>query len=126
MKQMARRQEARPRRGRKTIKKVPPTITTQIVLRVTDETPQYYINHAEVASSQHEFSLYGTYVPTKVPPELIDSAQELGVIHREALFQIVMPISLMDGLINALKKQKDFYEEHLDQSRKNGGKKSVR
>ena len=93
---------------------MPDSMKTKIVLRVTDETRFYYVNYAEVASSQSEFSLYGAQVPTKPSPDLMDQAQREGAMTLDSLFQIVLPVSVIDGLINALIKQKEHYEKYYN------------
>ena len=106
---MGRRPQTRAKR-RQTTTKAPKFITTKASIRASDETPLYYVNYAEIAMNAYEFSLYGGRVPTKPSPELIRVSKETGTISVDALFQMVFPVSLVDGLIEALNKQRTLHE----------------
>lgn len=86
------------------------TLAAKVVLHASDETPDYYINYAEMASSANEFSLYGVRVPTKLSDLALSTIREAGTIDLEPSVQLTMPITLIDGLINALQTQKGLYE----------------
>ena len=74
-------------------------ISTKIVLHPSDETPQYYVNFAEIANSQNEFSIYGAIIPTKLPAGEIDSITKTGELHLEPEVQIIIPVTVIQGLI---------------------------
>ena len=84
-------------------------VAAKVVLHPTDDTPQYYVNYAEIATSQNEFSIYGVRVPTKFPPDEVETIKESKEIHLEPDVQIIIPVTMIQGLIDALVRQRDFY-----------------
>lgn len=88
-------------------------VPAKVVVRVNEDTPDYYINYAEVASSLNEFSLYGARVPTKLSAFELEELQKSGQIAVEPLVQLTMPITIINGLINALKTQMALYEDQF-------------
>jgi hypothetical protein len=83
-----------------------PTITTQI----GDETFTYYANYAEIASVTHDFAILFARTPAKLPPDKIEEART-GNLTLACDVQIIVPITLIDGLIRALNTQKAIYEQ---------------
>ena len=85
-------------------------LSVRIVIDVRDDTPHYYINHAEINSTQHEFTLSAGRIPAKFSPDQLQRAKETATIIIPADIQILIPPSLIPGLIRALSTQKDLYE----------------
>ena len=86
-------------------------ISTRLVFDISDEIPSYYINYIEVAQTEHEFSLYSVQVPGKPTAEQVATARESGEIHMEPLFQMILPPTIIRGLISAFESQLDLYEK---------------
>ena len=85
------------------------SLAAKIVLHPSEDTPQYYINYAEVACSQNEFSIYGVTILTKLPPDEVKAIKKSKELHLEPAVQIIIPVTVIQGLIDALIKQRDFY-----------------
>lgn len=85
-------------------------LAVRVTLRESEDTPVYYINYAELYSSQNEFGISVARVPTKPRPEDIEEAKKSGAIRVETMLQLVMPPTIIPGLINALKRQKESFE----------------
>ena len=91
--------------------KSPKELAVKISFEASDNVPSYYINHAEVGSSRHEFVLLCGKVPTKATAQQIATATETGQLVLEPLVQLFIPPTLMNGLIDALTEQKKKYEK---------------
>lgn len=74
--------------------------------------PTYYVNFVEVAHSRHEFSLTALRAPTRMGRETIEAASEKGMIEIEPAVQLLVPPSMMRGLIDALQKQLAVFEKN--------------
>jgi hypothetical protein len=81
------------------------TVSTQ----VGEDTFTYYANHAEIACTPHEFSLLFGRLPAKLPPDKLDEART-GNLTLISDVQILIPVSLIPGLMRALETQKATYE----------------
>lgn len=68
-----------------------------------------YANFAEVSAAQHEFQISFALTPSKPNPEILEQAKA-GEIHLEALVQILLPPTIIPGLIKALITTKEQYE----------------
>ena len=111
--------KAKPASKRRTARKppkkaevTPELVPAKVEVRISEETPDYYINYAEIASSLNEFSLYGVRMPTKLPARDLEELQKSGRVVVEPVVQLTMPITIIDGLIEALKVQKEIHETH--------------
>jgi hypothetical protein len=82
----------------------------------------YYANHIEVASTAHDFSLICARLPAKLNAEQLEQAKTENTIVVEPEIQIIIPATLIDGVINALTLQKAVYEKihDLDISQRGG------
>lgn len=89
----------------------PKEIQVQIAFNHVDDISSYYVNHAEVANTQHEFVILCGRLPAKLSPSQAQVAKEKGKIMIDPLLQLTVPPTLIDGLINALKTQKERYEK---------------
>lgn len=80
------------------------------VVEATDSTIIEYVNFAEIAHSQHEFSILCVRVPTKPNAAAIGEAKKTGALELNATLQLLLPPTIIPGLIRALGIQKDAYE----------------
>jgi hypothetical protein len=85
-------------------------VRLSISLQIGEETFTYYANHAEIASTPHEFALLFARMPTKLPPEKLDEAMS-GNLTLTSDVQILIPATLIPGLIRALNTQKANHEQ---------------
>jgi hypothetical protein len=76
-----------------------------------DGTATFYINHAEIGSTLHDFTLLCAKIPAKLPHSEFSAAQATGALTLEAQVQIVFPPSFIVGLIRALTTQKEAFEK---------------
>ena len=113
---MARTSKSAKSRTVKTSDSDPQVLTARVVLHPSEDVPSYYVNFIEVASSQNEFSIYGAQVPTKMSLDAIEGAKKSGEFHLDAEVQIVFPVTIIQGLIDALAKQRDFYCKQFGES----------
>jgi hypothetical protein len=88
----------------------PKFTTAKAVLYPSDDAPTYYINFAEVSRSQHEFMLTCAKGPSKLTPAQAAAAGESGEIRLEPVVQLIIPPTLINGLIAALEAQRTKYE----------------
>jgi hypothetical protein len=95
-------------------------VRLSISTQVGDETFTYYANHAEIASSPHEFGLLFARMPTKVPPERLEEAMS-GTLTLPCDVQILIPATMISGLIRALNTQKATYEKRYGDIHEPGG-----
>jgi len=86
-------------------------LPVRIVVDPTEETPVYYANHAEVSLSPHEISVSFVRVPSKLSSSRTKDAQVSGSLTFEPTVQVVIPPTLLPGLIKAMTITKDQYEE---------------
>jgi hypothetical protein len=68
-------------------------LSVRIVIDVRDDTPHYYINHAEINSTPHEFILSAGRIPAKFSPDQLQRAKETATIIIPADIQILIPPS---------------------------------
>lgn len=83
------------------------------VIEAGDDLGFSYANHAEVGHSPHEFFILFTRLPGKVPSGRLESAKATGELHIDAQVQVLIPPSLVGGLIKALTDQRDKYEKEF-------------
>lgn len=72
-----------------------------------------YANYVEVSHSAYEFMLSVVRVPTKFPSSLLAEARTTGEIVVEPQVNILLPPTLIPGLIRALESQRDLYERNF-------------
>ena len=87
----------------------PQSLSAKLVLHPSEDVSSYYVNYIEVALSQNEFSMYGVQIPTKMSPDAIERAKKSGEFNIVAEVQIVFPVTIIQGLIDALARQRDLY-----------------
>ena len=89
----------------------PVSLAVRVILEVGSDVPSYYINYADVAQSNHEFTLSVAKMPTRLGPQAVRTLQETGELHVETLLQLLIPPTLLPSLLKALTVQKDLYEK---------------
>jgi hypothetical protein len=91
------------------------TPPTQTVARIALDYhgDSLYANFAEVSSAQHEFQIRFAQAPTKLDDEQLQQVQGGGFVRLEALVQILLPPTLIPGLIRALETTKQQHEALL-------------
>ncbi len=106
----------------------PQEIQVQVAFNYVEDLSSYYVNHAEVANTQHEFVILCGRLPAKLSPSQTQVAKEKGKILIDPLVQLTVPPTLIDGLITALKTQKERYEKRhgkIGDQQKGSGDKNV-
>ena len=88
-----------------------PAIETKAALRAGPETPVYYVNYAEAAFTAHEFSLTAGRTPAKLTADQLEAARKGEVLTFDAEIQLIIPPTMVPGLIRALTITKDQYEK---------------
>jgi len=87
-----------------------PTLSVRPAVQLSEHTPVYYVNHAELMSSVYEFGVVFARLPIKPGVEQMAEAQQSGVLTVDAELQVLLPPALIPGLIRALTSQRDQYE----------------
>ena len=87
------------------------TLSVRVVMAETEDAPLFYANYAEVAHSQHEIAILGVRVPAKFSEEQLSEVKSTGIVTLPTDFQIVMPPTVIPGLIDALKNQLVLYRK---------------
>ena len=106
---MVRTSKSAKSRTRKISGSEPQPLGVRIILHPSEDISSYYVNFIEVALSQHDFSIYGVQVPTKMDSDAIERAEKSKEFHLTPEVQIVFPVTIIQGLIDALAKQRDVY-----------------
>ena len=88
------------------------TITIgSIRLEPSESTAVYYVNFIEVATTPQDFSVICGRLPGKLSATKLEEVKEVGVLVLEPDVQIVIPVTLVPGLIRILTAQKELYEK---------------
>jgi hypothetical protein len=90
--------------------KQPVPMPVKISLEYSGET--IYANYAEVSAAQHEFQITFALSPTKPTAEQIEHANS-GIMRLPTLVQILLPPTIIPGLIKALSTTKEQHEALL-------------
>ena len=98
----------------------PEVLTPSITTQVSEETFTYYANFAEVAAIPHDFAILFARTPAKLSSEKMEEARA-GNLTLTCDVQILLPITLIDGLIRALTAQKAGYEQRYGTIHEPGG-----
>lgn len=86
------------------------SVPVRLVVDASRETPTYYANHVEIAINKHEIALWVARIPTKPGRDEMALAEMTGEIVIDAEMQILLPPTLIDGLISALETTKTNFE----------------
>src|SRR5437867_1938549 len=87
-------------------------LPVKISVEITENTPSFYVNYAEVSFAAHELALSLVRVPTKLSGTKADEAKT-GVLRCESVVQVLFAPTLLPGLIRALTTTKESYEETI-------------
>lgn len=85
--------------------------TVRIAVSVTEETPVYYINFAEVSNTPNDLSVTCARVPSKPTQSMADEAKNTGKITLKSNVQLVFPVGMLPDLIKALQTRREMYEK---------------
>lgn len=88
----------------------PERVPIRVVVDPSDELAVYYANYAEASFAQHECLISFARVPTKMNVARTEEAKG-GTLKLEPLVQVMIPPTLLPGLIRALLITKDGYEK---------------
>ena len=88
-------------------------LALSIALEPTDDIPSYYINHIEISHTRHDFGLDCAHLPTTLSAKVIDEVKRSGVLSWEPLIRLIVPPTLIPGLIRALQAQQSKYEDRF-------------
>src|ERR1700733_7222939 len=94
-------------------------VTAQVHLSPQTDTPSYYVNYIGVTHTAYDFTLSAVRIPTPFTDEQIELAKNGQQIPVEPIVQLVIPASLVDGLMKALTDQKERHAKTLEQQVKN-------
>jgi hypothetical protein len=71
----------------------------------------FYVNYIEVGNSPQDFSLWCGRMPSKLTPAKIEEIESIGALVIEPDVQLIIPTTLVPGLIKALITAKENYEK---------------
>jgi hypothetical protein len=91
-----------------------------VAVEASLDEPGMYVNHLEVGHGQHEFSVYGARVPTKLPDDVVKLAMETGKLVIEPAFSFQVAPSLIPGFITALQNQYAAWVEEFGPNAQRG------
>lgn len=86
-------------------------LSARVVFNLSDETATYYVNAVEVGQSFYEFALLFGKVPAKLPATQLEAVRSSKQLELVAALQILIPPTLIPGLIYALSVERRKYEE---------------
>lgn len=89
----------------------PEVLALRPIIDVREDTPQYYANHIEINFTVHDFSLLIGRISSRIKPEDVAEARKSHIVKVPADVQILLPTTLIAGLLRALLVQKDAYEK---------------
>lgn len=95
-------------------------ISVSVSMQVGDETLTYYANIAEIAPLQHDFAMLFGRLPAKLPPDKQQEAKA-GTVTLTSDVQILIPATLIDGVMRALATAKAIYEKNYGVLHEPGG-----
>ena len=91
--------------------KEPDALAVRLVVDLPPDLPTYYANHVELAVNRHEIAMWVARLPTKPGRDQLALAEATGELVVEAEMQILLPPTILEGLIAALVATKTKYEE---------------
>lgn len=97
-------------------KKAPPeaeTIKMRIAMETGDGAAVFYVNYAEISQTKNDFCLTGGRVPARFGPSKVAEMKETGLLVVEGEVQLILPPTIIPGLIRALSSQKEKYEKTM-------------
>jgi len=91
-------------------KKVDLNRPVKVVMAIGSDVPSYYINHAEISNSPHEFTMTVGKISTRFSPAQKQAVIDTGEVPVEPILQLIIPPTFLPALIGALEKQRGTYE----------------
>jgi hypothetical protein len=88
-------------------------LAVKVVVRPVEHLETFYINYAEVGHSPHEFYILGGKLPIKPSRAEIEAAAETKELQIDATVQLMLPPTMISGLIRALTEQRAKYEKMI-------------
>lgn len=76
-------------------------------------TPSFYVNFADITHSPHEFAISAARIPTKLTLRQIEEIKESGSLEVEAEVQLIIPPTMLPGLIKALQSRRKLFETDM-------------
>jgi hypothetical protein len=89
------------------------SVTVKLSVQPGEGTETYYVNHAEVGGTQHDFTIMFAQIPAKPSRTVLADASKSGELRIDASVQVTFPTSLISGLIRALTTQKEMYNKRF-------------
>ena len=104
-----------PKRAKKaaTPKAAAKPTAVSVSVEASPDVPVYYINYAEISHGAHDFGMAVARVATKLPARVQEEALKSGRVVIEPILQLVMPPTIIPGLISALQRQREAYEKNF-------------
>ena len=93
------------------------TIAARVVVE-SDDASAFYINFAEISHSRHEFMMHCVQAPTKLSPTMREVVISSGEVRLSPMVTLLMPPTLIPGLIRALTVEMEKYEQQNGPIRK--------
>jgi hypothetical protein len=87
----------------------PGPVAVRVLMNAADDAAVIYANYAEATFGQHDCLISFGAVPAKLSARKTEEAKG-GMLTIEPLVQVVIPPTLLPGLIKALTVTKDAYE----------------
>lgn len=107
------RQAGKKPRSKTVIRKVPKPTTLRIQVEAPSDLPFHYANYIGVSHSKNEFALSIARIPTLFNSARLKEIKDKGVLDIEPDLQIVIPTTVIRGLIRALEIQLGLYETNF-------------
>jgi hypothetical protein len=92
----------------------PTSVQLRIMIDVPDGTPSYYSNWIEVSHTKWDFCLTAAKMPARQNQTKMDQIVETKTLTLDADVQIIIPPTLLPGLIRALTSQKKTFEREMN------------
>jgi len=84
---------------------------SKISLEPTERVSVFYVKYIEVGNSPQDFTLTCGRLPGKITSAKLEEIKRLDAMVIEPEVQLIIPTTLVPGLIRALTAQKEVYEE---------------
>lgn len=94
----------------KKVQEPKPIVGASVSVETIPDLATYYVNHIEVGMTRHDIAMTVARLPAKLPPETLKVLQETMVLHVEPILQLIIPPTLLPGLIRAPTVQREQFE----------------
>jgi hypothetical protein len=85
-----------------------------IAVDVPDGVPSYYVNWIEISHTKWDFCIIGATMPARHNQSKIAELKATRVLTLNADVQLIIPPTLLPGLISALTIQKEKFEKEMN------------